>query len=121
MTTEVKRSRRVAESIREEMSLLLRGLSDPRLSGVLVTRVDVTDDLSFCRIYVRRDTGADEAERRTLLRGLDAAAGRLRRDLARKVVLRVSPALRFQYDEGIDAQQRVEELLREIETDKTRG
>lgn len=118
MTTEVKRSKRVAERIREEMSMLLRGLSDPRLAGVLVTRVEVTDDLSFCRIYVRRDLGADEKDKRALLKGLEAAGGRLRRDLVKAIALRTAPALKFFYDEGIDAQTRVEELLREIQKER---
>lgn len=114
MTTEVKRSMRVAERMREELSMLLRGLSDPRISGVLVTRVEVSDDLSFARVFVRKDLGAGEGEQRALLRGLEAASGRLRRDATRAVGLRVAPQLRFQYDQGIDAQHRIEELLSEI-------
>jgi len=95
--------------------MMIRGLSDPRVSGTLVTRVELTDDLSFARIYVRRDVGADdERERRTLVKGLDSAAGKLRGSLTRALGLRVAPGLRFHYDEGIDHATRVEELLREI-------
>lgn len=121
MTTEVKRSMRVATRMREELSLLLRGLSDPRLAGVVVTRVEVTDDLSFVRAFVRRELGANEAEQRALLRGLEAASRRLRRDATRAVGLRAAPQLRFLYDAGIDAQERVEELLREIKDDSSRS
>lgn len=118
MSREVKRSVRVAERMREEVSLLLRRLSDPRLAGVVVTRVELTDDLSFARLYVRRDTGADEAAQRALLRGFDAAQGKLRKDLTRALSLRVAPSLRFLYDEGIDAQTRVEAILREIDEER---
>lgn len=118
MTTDNKRSKRVAERAREEISLLLRTLSDPRLHGVVVTRVEVTDDLSFARVYFRQYEGASEGDRKIILRGLDAASGRIRRDVARALGLRVAPTFRFLYDEGIDAQHRIEELLREIATER---
>ncbi|MBK6520392.1 MAG: 30S ribosome-binding factor RbfA [Polyangiaceae bacterium] len=118
MTTEVKRSQRVGERVREELALLLRTLSDPRIAGVVVTRVEISDDLSFVRAFVRRDAGASEAEQKSLLRGLEAASGRIRRDVTRSVGLRVAPGFRFLYDEGIDAQHRIEELLKEIEKER---
>jgi ribosome-binding factor A len=52
--------------------------------------------------------------RRKILKGMDAASGRLRRDIGRTMGLRVVPTLRFFYDDGPDAQRRIEELLREI-------
>jgi len=118
MTTEVKRSQRVSGRIHEEVALCLRTLNDPRISGVVVTRVEVTDDLSFVRVYVRRDIGADERERRAMVVGLDKASGRIRRDVTRAVGLRVAPDFRFLYDDGIDAAQRVEELLHEIKAER---
>jgi ribosome-binding factor A len=115
MSREVKRSARVAERMREELAGMLRSLRDPRVVGALVTRIELTDDLSFARIYVRKDVGADdEAERRSLVKGLESAAGKLRGDLTRALGLRVAPGLRFQYDEGLDHATRVEEILREI-------
>ncbi len=120
MTTEVKRSMRVAERVREEVSMLLRSLSDPRIAGAFVTRVEMTDDLSFARVFVRRDAGATEDEISSMLKGLSAALGRIRRDVSRAVGLRVAPNFRFIYDEGLDAQQRVEELLREIEAERAK-
>jgi len=118
MTTEVKRSQRVGERIRQEVSLLLRGLGDPRISGTVVTRVEVTDDLSYVRVFVRRELGASEAERKVLLRGLDGASGKIRRDVTRGVGLRVAPGFKFLYDEGIDAQHRIEEILQEIKAER---
>ena len=53
MSREVKRSARVAERMRVELATMLRSLRDPRVVGALVTRIELTDDLSFARIYVR--------------------------------------------------------------------
>jgi ribosome-binding factor A len=116
----VKRSVRVAERIREEVArALARDLSDPRLSYAVVTRVEVPDDLSLARIFVRLATGGDDAAaRERLLSGLGAAKGFLRKLVGSSVGLRRAPELRFQYDEGQDASQRIDEILHEIERDR---
>jgi ribosome-binding factor A len=121
MSREIKRATRVSGRIREELSLLVRGLRDPRVEGVIVSRVEVTDDLSFVRAFVRRDLGANEHEQKQLVRALDNAVGKLRGELTRAVGLRSAPGIRFHYDEGIDAQNRVEELLREIKSEGGQG
>jgi ribosome-binding factor A len=116
------RSSRVASRVREELAALLREMSDPRIKGVLISRVEMTDDLQTAKVFVRHDLGeaADAAGRRGLLEGLEAASGRLRRDVSRAVSLRRAPSLRFIYDSGQDSAYRVEELLHEIRTDDER-
>jgi ribosome-binding factor A len=128
MTGEAKRSSKVASRIQEEIASALRGLDDPRVAGVVVSRVEVTDDLQSARVYVRHrglaaGPAADDqasSTRKALLRGLEAASGRLRRTVARAVALRYAPSLRFFYDEGPDAMSRVEDLLREIKREGDR-
>ena len=118
------RASRVASRVREELSALLRDMSDPRLLGVFISRVEVTDDLQTAKVYVRHELGdkADASQQRSLLRGLEAASGRLRRDVAKAVSLRRAPELRFVYDTGQDSAYRVEEILREIRAeDEDRG
>jgi len=124
MSGDVKRSVRVGERLREELAVQLRELRDPRVAGALVSRVEMTDDLQLGKVYVRIEPQAgddassfappDEAARRQLLRGLSAAAPRLRREVSRALGLRYAPDLRFFYDEAPDAQNRIEELLQEI-------
>jgi len=75
----VKRSTRVSARLTEEISAALRGLSDPRLAGVLISRVEMTDDLQTARVYVRREGGGDEQEVKATLKALGSAVGRLRR------------------------------------------
>ncbi len=115
-----KRSVRVAERVREEIArALARDLSDPRLTQVVITRVEMPDDLSLARVWVRAATGGDDpAGRERLLSGLIAASGLLRKKVGQSVGLRRAPELRFYYDEGQDASSRVEELLHEIERDR---
>lgn len=111
----VSRGLRVAAQLREDLALALHGLEDPRLAAAGVTRVEITDDLKLARIYVRIAYGPDDAEARArLMRALRAACARLRRQAGRALGLRYTPELRFLYDKGQDAADRVEALLAEI-------
>jgi len=112
----VKRAARVAERLREELAVAARGLSDPRVAGVIISRAELTDDLRLAKVFVRHERGVEADGKRALLKGLEAASGRLRRAAAQSLDLRYAPALRFYYDEAPDAAQRIEELLREIKS-----
>jgi ribosome-binding factor A len=110
------RARRVATQIRARLAeLLAREVSDPILSGVVVTTVELPDDLSIARVKARLLTGGEhEDRRRQSVRALERASSRLRRGLGRSLGLKRVPELRFAYDTGVDAAQRVDELLAEI-------
>lgn len=107
-----RRSERVAEEIREETARIIGGqLKDPRIGFVTVTRVSVTADLRLARIHVGV-LGDDEQRERTLA-GLRKASGFVRRELGKRLRMRHTPELKFEYDHGLDASERVAELLRE--------
>ena len=108
-----RRTERLGEEIREEVALLIAGeLKDPRIGFVTVTRVEVTPDLRTARIYV--GVLGTEKQRQTSLAGLKQGAGFLRRALGRSLRLRYTPELVFIYDEGLEASDRVAQLLAEI-------
>jgi ribosome-binding factor A len=113
-----RRTKRVAQLIRDHVArYLVAEVGDPRLTHVVVSEVRVSDDLSIAWIGVRLllDRGND-AERRRCIKQLQLLAGRLRRSLAPALGLRRVPELRFAFDEGIDAQRRVEAILQEIDS-----
>ena len=116
---EGRRGKRVAELVRAHLSeLMRREVDDPRLASLVITSVEVTDDLMSARIGVRLLVGDEEPKNRALvLKSLARGAGRLRRLIAPRLELRRSPELRFHYDTGHDASKRVEELLHEIKRD----
>ena len=109
----VPRRLRVERDIHEQLATALRQMRDPRLSAVSITRVQLTDDLQFARVFVRLGVAA-EVDSKELMRGLRSAGGRLRTHVSSKLALRRTPVLRFIYDTGVDAAERVEELLAEI-------
>ena len=108
-----RRTERLGEEIRDEMSQLIAGeLKDPRIGFVTVTRVAVTPDLRTARVYV--GAMGDEKQRKATLAGLKQAAGFLRRALGQSIRLRHTPELVFLYDEGLEASDRVAQILAEI-------
>jgi ribosome-binding factor A len=116
------RVKRVAAGVQEELaSLLADEVKDPGAAGAVVTRVDLTNDLSSARVLVRSlEDGDDPARRKSLLAALGRASGMLRREVTQRLGLRHAPELRFVYDDGQDNVSRVEQLLAEIEHEKKR-
>ncbi len=97
MSSEI-RQHRVAELLFEELSIMIASeLSDPRISLVQVTKVDVTKDLRTAKIRVtHQDEGVTQ---RQLLKALQHATPYLRGQIASRCGLRMVPELFFHYDD----------------------
>jgi ribosome-binding factor A len=107
-----RRSERVAEMVLRELSqLLLRDLKDPRLRGVTLTRVRMSDDLRHGRVFFSHLRGRAQAAEAT--KGFQSASGFIRRQIGHALQLRYTPELDFEFDPGIESAARVDELLRE--------
>ena len=120
MAGEVKRAARVAEGIREELSMLLTTkVRDPRLAGVLVSRVELSDDLRIARVFYRLLQGGDDAARLEEAKvGLSRAAGLFRKEISGALKLRSAPEFRFTYDAGQEARDRIDALLEEVKRER---
>lgn len=111
--SEGKRSVRVADVIRREVSgMLVRSIKDPRIGFVTVTKVSVTDDCRFARIYFSVPGTVEERERS--LEGLNSARGFLRRELGKRLSLRYTPDIAFQFDPSVEYGIHMEELFRHL-------
>ena len=115
-----RRTKRVAELIQRHFAdALRREVDDPRLAAVVVTGVEVTDDLLIAQIGVRLLVADDDQrQRRDIVDRLRRAAPRLRRAITPRLELKRAPELRFHYDTGPDAHRRVNDLLREVESER---
>jgi ribosome-binding factor A len=115
--SESKRPRRVAEAIRKHIAeAFATELFDPRLVGLMVTRVEIGGDLSVARVFVRSPVpSGDDKTRREVEKAANRAAPTLRRGLGARLGLKKTPTLAFAYDSGQDAIDRIEALLGEIQ------
>ncbi len=95
-----RRTEQIAAAIRRELQqLLVRGLADPRITGLItVTGVRVTGDLKTAHVLV----SVMPAERtKATMAGLRAAAAHLRHELGGAVAMRSLPHLVFELDDSL--------------------
>lgn len=93
------RQGRINEEIQREMTSILRRVKDPRVSDafISVTAADCTADLKYAKIYYSALSG----DPKEIAKGLKAATGFIRRELARSLNLRITPELTFLPDSSI--------------------
>lgn len=114
---EQKRSSRVAEAIRNELSMLIISkVQDPRLQNLSISRVQVTDDLSLARIFFT--VLGDKKAAKAAEEGLQRAKGFMRSHIARTLDLRFTPDLQFRYDDLVGKVAELEEIFQEIANER---
>ncbi len=108
---------RVAEQIRQELSqILLSEAHDPGIGLITLTRVKVSPDLQVARVYYT--LMGDEKARAETKAALGRATPFLRRQIGSRIRLRRVPELQFQFDESVEAQDRLERILLDLEAER---
>ncbi len=103
---------RIAEAIREVVSsAILFEVSDPRVKGVTVLRVEVSPDLRNATVFVT--LMGTPAEQKLSLRGLQHAGGFLQARVAARLQTRTTPHLGFKLDEGVKKSVEISRLIDE--------
>jgi ribosome-binding factor A len=106
-----RRTARVSEAVREELSELIGfETDDPRLLAVDVVEVHVSADGRHANIRV--GIRGNEREQRESLAALDHARHYLRHELAMRLSLRHVPELHFEHDRNPDVESRIDFLLK---------
>jgi ribosome-binding factor A len=114
-----KRVLRAGEAIKRELGFILdRKIEDPRIGMVTVTRVELSEDLRYAKVYV--SFLGDEEERKASFRVLLKAGKFIRGELAHTLRLRVAPELTFFIDDSSENYIRIAKVLKEIEEEDTK-
>ena len=107
-----KRSQRVAQQLRKEISdVITNRVKDPRLGFFTVTEVDVSDDLKLARVYI---SIMKEEERKASIEVLEAARKFIRSELGKRLRMRAIPSLEFKLDTTLEYGDRIDKLLKEV-------
>lgn len=112
------RSGRVQEAIRQEVSKILQNeIKDPRLGFLTITKVELTDDLRFARIYF--SVLGEDKDKWLALKGLNSAKGYVKGLLKDRISLRFMPDIEFKIDESLEHTKKIYDILDELK--KRRG
>jgi ribosome-binding factor A len=108
-----RRQEKLARIVREAVSeVLLRGLSDPRVEGVIsVTEVKVAPDMRTADVFISI-MGAKDPTGKTCFKGIQHASGYIQSQVAGYVNMRFCPILQFHLDDKI---KKVMETMRLID------
>ena len=104
---------RINDEMQRAVAEIIREVKDPRVSGkfISVTGADVTPDLKYAKIYFSA-LGVNDAEgKKEIAKGLKSSAGFIRRQIAQKLNLRITPELTFVEDTSIKYGAHISELL----------
>lgn len=103
---------RIESILLKEISYILANeVKDQDIKFVTVTAVDVTNDLSYAKVYV---TVLEDEKRESTMNALKEASGFIRSKLFDRVDMRNVPELTFVYDESIAYGKKIENLIEEI-------
>ena len=103
------RSQRINDLIQNTLAQIIqREAQDLRLSMITITGVEVSHDLAYAKVYV---SVLEENKCKETVAALNNAAKYLRYLLANSVELRVTPELKFIYDDSTVRGNRISSLL----------
>ena len=107
---------RINDEMKREVSEIVRDIKDPRINSafISITSVDCTPDLKYAKIYYSVITKSEE-ERADIARGFKSASGFIRKQLAERLNLRMTPELKFLSDESIEKGADITKLIKQVE------
>ncbi len=111
------RADRVGEQIRQELSQILsQQVHDPGIGFLTLTRVKVTPDLQLARVLYT--VFGDEKQKKETQKALERALPYLRRQIGSRLSLRRVPELQFFYDQSVEHQDRIEQILIDLKRER---
>ncbi len=100
---------RIGSDIQRYLSdIIMNESNDDLLKSVTITACEVTNDLSYCKVYF---TSLLEMDKKSLEKELNEAGRYLRGKLSEKLEIRHTPELRFIFDESIEYGEKIEKIL----------
>ncbi len=108
------RASRTEEDIKRELSDIIRSLKDPRISGLIsIVKLDLSHDMSYCKVYISAMEGMEAAK--NAVKGLQSAAGFIKRELNLRTKLRRLPEFKFIADDSIAYSAGIAKMLRDLD------
>ena len=111
------RIQRIATLIKKEVAeMLIREVKDPRIGMVTITGVAVSKDLRIAHIYYSA-LGSEKQIQDSVI-GLRQAAKFIQREIGRRIRLRYTPAIDFQFDHSLEYGSHIDKILQDLSLPK---
>lgn len=111
------RSERVRRQLKKEISLILQeDLRDPRIGFVTLTRIDLTGDLRYAKVYF--SVLGDEAAKQYSIEGIQSAVGYIRRLIGERLKLKYVPEISFKLDKSIEYSINLEKTFERLKNER---
>lgn len=113
MKKNTNRMNKVDEELKKEISgIISLELKNPHLTGLVsVSKVKTSPDLKYARVYV---TMINEKDKKENLRVLKQSSGFIRSLIAKRINMRYTPELVFEFDDSIEYGARIDEIINKI-------
>lgn len=107
------RMKRVDEQLKEEISKIIdQEIQDPNFTGMVsVSKVKTTPDLRYARVFVTMICCKSQKENLAVLK---KSSGYIRSLIAKRVNLRLTPELVFEFDESIEYGAKIDKILKDM-------
>lgn len=106
-----ERMPKVNELVRHHLSVIVHRFFNDEI--VSITKVEVTKDLEYAKIWLAAVSDVDSCVSRC-----NQNSKQLQRELAEKLILRKTPKLAFVSDKTSESVNRIEQLLSQIKKEK---
>jgi len=108
-----KRADRVSELLKQEVSnLLLLEIKDPDLGFLTITKVKMSDDLRYAKIYF--SVLGDQTAIKKCENALARLSGQIRGEIGHRLNLRYVPELHFYYDDTLAYAAHIQQVLNQL-------
>ena len=97
--------------VKEISKILQNEIKDENIKFVTATGCEITNDLSFAKVYV---TIFDKEKKGVTLKALDGAKGFIRSLLSQRIDIRHTPELKFIFDESIEYGEKIEKIIKDL-------
>jgi ribosome-binding factor A len=102
---------RLNKDFKKELSAIIPNMKDTRIDAFLtVMRVEVTNDLSYGKVYIGSVQGFEAAHQACKV--LEKAQGYIKTELARRLRIRKVPELRFIADDSVEYYHKIDTILK---------
>ncbi len=108
-----KRATRVGDLILREIAfLLLEKVKDPRVRGVTLTGIRLSNDLKQAKVFY--SVLGEQVEIEKALKGLNSAKGFIKRQIGTRMELRYVPELLFVHDASLEEGSHLERVFEKM-------